>query len=364
MIKVQNDGTGSDNVKVTGTKAPTGWMVNYFNATKFGANITAQVTGAGWPTGTLAVGGSKEIRVEVKPGLSIRAGAVLDVLVTATSVADSSKKDTVKATTTATAPPVYKPDLWIRNSTDTSSIGNNIYSTNGINETKTQSVTKGTTATYVLTVQNDGDTTDSFKITGTGGGAGWTVKYFDAASGGNEKTSLVTGSGWTVGPLAPGATSEFRAEVTPGSSGSVSASKVVLITATSVGDKTKKDTVKATTTAKKSTSSMYGDPRQAGDTDPEVRWVQAPPATVAAGMNYAVSWEVVGGKTVSHTYVVMSTDPDPTRKPMAMSEIQSGKPGVFKAWVPAPSKGHLYYQVVAVVDGKMYTSEVLYCEVR
>ncbi len=53
VFHAQNDGNAADTLKLTGTKAPTGWTVRYVNAAT-GADITAQLTGAGYSTGVPA----------------------------------------------------------------------------------------------------------------------------------------------------------------------------------------------------------------------------------------------------------------------------------------------------------------------
>ncbi|MBI3922582.1 MAG: hypothetical protein HY318_14260 [Armatimonadetes bacterium] len=90
-----------------------------------------------------------------------------------------------------------------------------------------------------------------------------------------------------------------------------------------------------------------------------VSWIESPPAAMSAGMNYQVKWEIKGGGSVDKTYVVLGKGPDPASSPLAETDAQSGAPGVFQGWVPAPSNGPLYYQVVAIVDGRTVTSNVV-----
>ena len=98
-IRIENDGSEPDSFTVTGTAGDASWTVNYFDALAGGTDITAQVTGGGWSTGTRPPDSSRKIRVEVTPS-GLAGGSSKEVLVTSTSNVDNSKKDAVKATTT------------------------------------------------------------------------------------------------------------------------------------------------------------------------------------------------------------------------------------------------------------------------
>lgn len=137
-----------------------------------------------------------------------------------------------------------QPDLLVENSGETVYAGDNVYNSDGTDQTKTQDVKNYDPATYKFIVQNDGASTDNFKVTGTASGDGWTIQYFDDSN--NDITAAITGTGWIVN-LASGTSREFTAKVSAGLNVAIGAKKDVLITATS-GDKTLSDTVKASTT--------------------------------------------------------------------------------------------------------------------
>jgi hypothetical protein len=63
-------------------------------------------------------------------------------------------QDVTKAITTATA--IYQPDLWIRTNTEGNYTGNDVYSTDGTGESKSQTVPVNTTATYLIFPWFDG----------------------------------------------------------------------------------------------------------------------------------------------------------------------------------------------------------------
>lgn len=92
---VQNDGNVADSFTVYGSAGGDGWTVNYFD-TLTNADITTQMTGAGWTVGPLGVGETKGYRVEVTPAANVPGGSTLSVEIYATSVGDPTKQDVVK----------------------------------------------------------------------------------------------------------------------------------------------------------------------------------------------------------------------------------------------------------------------------
>ncbi len=142
----------------------------------------------------------------------------------------------------------FSPDGQIKNSSETTYIGNNIYNDDGTEQTKEQEVAPGTPAVYHIKIENDGANADNIKVTGTGDVSDWTVRYYDDLIGGTEITGDVTGGGWFTGTLLSDDSKEIRVEVTPALS--ASGSYEVLVTATSLNAvPEKKDVVKAITTA-------------------------------------------------------------------------------------------------------------------
>lgn len=247
-IRLTNDGTATDSFRITGPSAPANWTYTYYDALTGGTNITAAVTGSGWNSGAITTSGYKEIRVEVTPAASVPGGTSQNVDVTSTSINDATKHDVVRATTTTAS--ARQPDNHIKLTSEAATlyVGDNIYNTDGTSQTKSMYVDQLQAASYTIRIQNDGNASDNITVTGTAGNASFTVAYFDAASGGTNITSSVTGSGWATGSLAAGATKEIRVEVTPTASAAVGSTYNVLVTSTSASDNTKRDAVKATTT--------------------------------------------------------------------------------------------------------------------
>lgn len=247
VVTIQNDAAAADAVTLTGPAGGAGWAINYFDAPTGGNDITAEVTGAGWTTGSLGAGAAREIRVELSPAVSLPGGRQVDVRVTAASTGDPTARDTVLAS--ARTPLPFRPDLLVRlaGEPDFFFAGGNVYNVTGQNQTKTQSVATGTTASYVVALQNDADRPDRFRVTGIGSRLGWTIRYFDAASGGADITGRITAGGWISPVLAPGGSIQLRVEVVAGSTVALGAQAGLRIMAASVGDGARQDVVIAST---------------------------------------------------------------------------------------------------------------------
>lgn len=142
---------------------------------------------------------------------------------------------------------VYKPDMLIKAAADTAFTGDNIYNADADQQTITQIVQSNATATYPLEIQNDGNFSDTFTLTGPAGGNGWTVRYFDASTAGNDITAQITGNGWSTGLMAGGSMKALRVEVTPDATVAESTAKDLQIRAVSASDSTAVDVVQAST---------------------------------------------------------------------------------------------------------------------
>jgi hypothetical protein len=143
-------------------------------------------------------------------------------------------------------PPVIRqPDNLIKLSSDAAYVGNNVYNADGANQTRTQSVRAGHSATFFIMIQNDGSASDSFTMQGPASSAGYTVKYQPGTSGGGDITAAVTGGTYRVNNLAPGGSAVIRAVITTARTLTLGATKDFPIISTSVADTARRDTVKA-----------------------------------------------------------------------------------------------------------------------
>ncbi len=99
QIMLENDANIPDTLRITGTAGNSQWLVGYFDALTGGNNITSTVTTAGWSSGEIAAGSSKQLRIEVIPLDTVPGDTFYDVTLTATSIRDTTKLDAIKATT-------------------------------------------------------------------------------------------------------------------------------------------------------------------------------------------------------------------------------------------------------------------------
>lgn len=98
-IRLENDRFASDDFIITCSGGNENWNVSYYD-TLSGADITNAVTGTGWTSPILLSRGYVELMLEITPELNIPDGSVLEELVTARSLTDPNKDDTVRAVTT------------------------------------------------------------------------------------------------------------------------------------------------------------------------------------------------------------------------------------------------------------------------
>lgn len=196
-VLLSNDGDIADTFVVTGPTGGAGWTVAYYNPEMAGANeITSEVTGSGWTSPSVAVGGTHRLRIEVTPDATLLGNAQRDVLLTITSGSDDSHVDAVRATTTKLSRSLT--DMLVANPDPDSFVGAGIFVAAGQNQTKTQTVATQVAAAYRLRIKNAGNFADTFRITGGASSVGWTVDYYDAVNGGTAITGAVTGGGLGV----------------------------------------------------------------------------------------------------------------------------------------------------------------------
>lgn len=135
----------------------------------------------------------------------------------------------------------YKPDGRIRKGSGTL-VGNDVYNTTGLNQTRTGSTAPGNTITYRISAQNDGDASDRIKLAASGSAVtGYTIRYF---SGTTDITSAVNAGTFRTPLLAAGGAFGIEARVTVKSTAATGSSVSRLLTLRSVRDPAKVDVVK------------------------------------------------------------------------------------------------------------------------
>jgi uncharacterized membrane protein len=165
---------------------------------------------------------------------------------TATITCSADGWTSVSLTVTEVDDDLYQPDLLIKaaNAPDSAYQINNQYT--GIQEA-VQLVTPAGWAIYQVRLQNDGNNSDTYVITGSPAPAGWTVKYYLNFQ---DITGAMTGGGYLTSDIFPAVDGlDVRVEVQPGPGIPAGESASLNIIATSVGDAQKSDTVVAKTTA-------------------------------------------------------------------------------------------------------------------
>lgn len=134
-----------------------------------------------------------------------------------------------------------RPDGRIRKSSGTF-VGNNIYNTTGVNQTKSGSAARGSTITFGISIQNDWSGADRFRVLAGGTvSTMYRVRYF---RGTTEITSAVVAGTYTTPALSTGAAYLITARVKVLSTATSGSRITRLVIITSVGDGTTKDAVK------------------------------------------------------------------------------------------------------------------------
>jgi len=255
VVRVENDSsqTLSPVLRASET-AETNWTVSYRDGA---ADVTAQIrSSAGYTLSNLAAGAAATLTLEFQPNARTLGGATKSAEVSVFRDAFArTPRDVVKVA--AYNVPVFQPDLQVRRLSDVVYVGDNVYNADGSNQTVSTRIEPGAVAVYPLLLANDGNLTNYFTVRGSAGGGGWTVRYFDAVAGGVEVSSDVTGAGLPVA-LGPGASWECHAEVLPDATVPRGMSNAVLVTATSLADPARSDTVKMITITKTLTNVPQG----------------------------------------------------------------------------------------------------------
>jgi len=242
LARLQNAGGAADSFTLTCPAPGSGWTLKVVDQTS-GQDITASVTGAGWLVASFNAGSALTYTVNLTPDTTVAGGASATVSLIAVSVGDNTKSDVVKATATVVAS--YQPDLIICNAGDATFAGTGIFNLDGTNQTKSQAVQNGATASYQFQLQNAGNATDTFALTCSAAATGWTMQCLDQTSG-NDLSSTIT-NGINVS-LAPGMTAKYTLNITPGNALLAGVANTVKITAVSAADKTKADVAQAIAT--------------------------------------------------------------------------------------------------------------------
>lgn len=195
VYRLQNDGPVADQFMLSASAPRPGWTTRFFDSVVGGEDITADVTGVGWTSPTLATGAAVELRVEVTLDHSVLHGVTQDVLLTATSVTDITRRDAVRARVTNAQ---SQPDLLVRDAASTAWAGDGVHNKDALNQTAHGTANTRDTAFFVIDLQHDqfvAPLLGSFKVTAPAGARGWDLRYFDSNT---DITADITGAGWSL----------------------------------------------------------------------------------------------------------------------------------------------------------------------
>ena len=228
-IVIHNTGNATETYNVTYDKSDleAGSIVQLFKAD--GATPLTDTNGDGIvDTGPIAAGSTAQIRVKVTlpTGYSTPVDPATsdDVIVKIKPISDSTAKaDTITLSIVDVTPATV--DLFKDDNTDTTT-GTKTPGATGLDTgspVESISVAGGQPAYFQIDVKNSGATPDNFNLTNSTLPSGWTVQYFK-----DDGTGKPTGSALTnTGNIAPGATVNLVAVVTPPANAPVSTTPVV-----------------------------------------------------------------------------------------------------------------------------------------
>ncbi len=161
-----------------------------------------------------------------------------DFTVTATDNAANSAEDTHSYTVVEP-----RPDGRIKLGSGTF-VGDGVYNTTGLHQTRSGSAPRGSSVTYTVKVQNDSLASDVLRLKGTASNTAFAVTYTVGTT--NVTATMVAGTYHTP-TLAPGATLTIKVVVKVKTTAPAGSSLTGTLTAKSNTDSTSKDTVKFVT---------------------------------------------------------------------------------------------------------------------
>ena len=234
-IVIHNTGNATETYNVTYNKSglpnlpglPAGSIVELFKAD--GVTPLTDTNGDGIvDTGPLAAGTTAQIQVKVTlptgHSTPVDASTTENVIVTIKPVSDpTALVDTIKLSIVDVTPATV--DLFKDDNTDTTTgtptpgaTGQDVGS-----PVESIAVAGGQPAVFQIDVKNSGASPDNFNLTNSNLPAGWTVQYFEDNGKGEPTGSALT----NTGNIAPGATVNLVAVVTPPTNAPVSTTPVV-----------------------------------------------------------------------------------------------------------------------------------------
>ncbi|MET1050242.1 MAG: hypothetical protein ABWZ55_11475, partial [Acidimicrobiales bacterium] len=134
-----------------------------------------------------------------------------------------------------------RPDGRIQLGANGATVGDGVYNLTGVGQTRTARTARGASATFFVTIQNDGTTPEAFRLRGQPSTTNYTVQYF---TGGVDITLPANNGTYQTPVLAPGAIRTVKVVVTVGSRAPAGSEVSRLVTISSASDPTVKDVVR------------------------------------------------------------------------------------------------------------------------
>ena len=107
-----------------------------------------------------------------------------------------------------------RPDGRIRLGANGATVGDGVYNLTGVGQTRTAEAARGATATFFVTIQNDGAQPEAFRLRGQPSTTNYAIRYY---TGGVDITLPANNGTYQTPVVAPGATRTVKVVVTVGS---------------------------------------------------------------------------------------------------------------------------------------------------
>ena len=134
-----------------------------------------------------------------------------------------------------------RPDGRIRLGANGATVGDGVYNLTGVGQTRTAEAARDATATFFVTIQNDGAQPEAFRLRGQPSTTNYAIRYY---TGGVDITLPANNGTYQTPVVAPGATRTVKVVVTVGSRAPAGSEVSRLVTISSASDPLVKDVVR------------------------------------------------------------------------------------------------------------------------
>lgn len=164
--------------------------------------------------------------------------------------------DTDSITRSGCSASTYRPDAQVKGGpADSVYLGKDVYNTTGRWQTKHRYVKPGHVDRFNIKLENDGTATDTFTVEGDRSSSMFTVSYF---ADDTDITSAVVSGAYDTGKITPGSSTFIAVQIETSPKARLGSMKKVLVTATSQGDASLRDTVGAEATVQEMAGDIGG----------------------------------------------------------------------------------------------------------